>query len=102
MPQIHADGIVQDVQPHFLVVVFRLRLFDAIHLRLVHDLDLQIAQFEVNLIQLLRPDEALGQRVVYVAVGEVALLLGQADQFLDLLRDIKTRRAEGGSLDVAG
>ena len=96
--EIHADWIVQNVEPHLLVFVFRLGLFDAVHFRLVDDLDLQVAELEVDLVQFLRPDEALGQRVVDVAVGEVALHLGQADQFLYLLCDFETREVGGGSL----
>ena len=90
--EIHADRIVQDVEPPFLVLLVRFGLFDAVHLRLVNNLDLQIAQLDVDLVQFLRPDEGLGQRLVDIVVGQVALLLGQADQFLDLLRDLKARR----------
>ena len=67
----------------FLLLLFRLGLFDAVHFGLVHNLDLQVAQLDVNLVQFLRQDGRVGQRFVDVAVGQVALLLRQPDQFLD-------------------
>ena len=57
-------GIVQYVQPRFLVVLFRLGLLDAVHFRLVHNLDLQVAQFDVDLVEFLRPDEVSGSASV--------------------------------------
>ena len=79
----------------FLVLLFPLGLFDAVHFGLVNDVDIQVAQLDINLIELLRPDEGVGQRVGNIAIGEIPLLLGQADQFFDLLRDLKTRLVPG-------
>ena len=52
--EIHPDRIVQDVQPRLLVFLFRLGLLDAVHLRLVDDFDLQVAELDVDLVQFLR------------------------------------------------
>ncbi len=56
-----------------------------IHFGLIDDLDLEVAELHVNLVEIIRGDDILGQRVVNVVVSEVALLLGEANQFLDLL-----------------
>ena len=36
------------------IIFFRLRLFDAVHFSLIHDLDIEVAKFNVNLIQFFR------------------------------------------------
>ena len=96
--EIHPHRIVQDVQPALLLLLLRFRLLDPVHLGLVHDLDLQVAQLDIDLVQVLGQDGRVRQRVVDVVVGQVALLLGEPDQLLDLLRDINARLAVGRSL----
>jgi hypothetical protein len=60
--QVHPDRIIQDVQARLLVLLLHLRLLDPVHLRLIHDLDLQVAQLDVNLVQLLRRHLPSGSR----------------------------------------
>ncbi len=98
LPEIHPDRVVQDIEPRLLVFFFRVTLFDAVHFRLIHDIDLQAAQLDVNLVEFLRPGEVVRQRVGYVAVGEVPLLVGEADQFFDLLGNGQRHRTFGRSL----
>jgi hypothetical protein len=87
--QIHADGIVQDVQAVLVLrLLLRLGLFDPIHFRLIDDLDLQVAELAVDLVQVIRRDNAVGQCVIDVAVGQIALFLGQPQQLLDLFGQI--------------
>ena len=88
--EIHPHRVVQDVQPR-RVVLLGVGLLDAVHFRLVHDLDFQRAQFGKNLVQLLRRDTVFRQRVVDVVVGQMALLLGEADEFLDFFRQLRVR-----------
>jgi hypothetical protein len=40
--EIHADGVVQDVQPAFFLLVLGFGLADAVHLGLVHDGDFEV------------------------------------------------------------
>ena len=57
--EIHPHRVVQRVQlARFLLVVFR--LLDAVHFRLVHDFNFQLAQLGENFIQLFRRGHASG------------------------------------------
>ena len=94
--QIHADRVVQDVQPALVLLLLRFGLLDAVHLGLVHDFDFQVAQLGVKIVQVLGRHDAVGQRVVDVVVGQVALFLRQADQFLDLFGQVQRRTWRGG------
>jgi len=69
----------------------------AIHFRLVDDLNLQIAELDVDLVHFLRGHGRVSQDITDVAVGEVTLFLRLADQLLDLLGDVHT----GSILDGA-
>ena len=64
-------------------------LLDAIDLGLVHDLDLEIAQLDVDLVQFLGRDQPVRQGVVDVVVGEISLLLRQSDQLFDFFGNVK-------------
>ena len=90
LPQIHADGIIQNVQPPLFPFLFllRFRLFDAVHLGLVHDVDVEVVQFGINLVELRRGDDVVRQGVADVVVGQVSLFLGQQHQFPDFFRQI--------------
>ena len=66
-------------------------MLDAVHFRLIHDLDFEVAELDINLVQVRGADQILRERLVDIAIGQVTLLLGQADQFLDLLGDIDGR-----------
>ena len=91
--EIHPHRIVQNVQPGFVLFLFRLRLFDAVHLGLVHDFHLEIAELDVDFIQFLRRDHRVGQRIVDVVVRQIPLLLRQPNEFLDLFGQIDPRLA---------
>jgi hypothetical protein len=85
--QVHADRIVQHVHA--------LRLFGALlllgggleflHLGRLDDLDVHAAEQDDDPVEFVGIDHALRHRLVDVVVGEVALVAGQRDQFLDLL-----------------
>ncbi len=102
--EVHADGVVQDVQADLVFVFVRFGLFDAVHFRLVDDFDFQVAQFAVEIVQFVRGDDAIGQGVVDVVVGQVALFLGQADEFLDLFGQVQGQGfgERGGGLGAGG
>ena len=90
--QIHPHGIIENIQAAFVLLLFLLRLglLDAIHFGLVHDLDLEIAELDVNLVQVVGRNDVVRQRIVDVAVSEVTLLLREAQQFFDLLSQVHT------------
>ncbi len=58
-------------------------MLDAIDLGLIDDFDLKIAELDVNVIQIFRSDNMIGESLVDIVVSEVALLLGETDEFLD-------------------
>ena len=78
---VHPHRVVQDFQAAVLFL-FRFRRLGALHLGLVHDLDVEVAQLGVKLVQVLRR-QPVRQDVVDVVVGDVAVLLGQVEQGLD-------------------
>ena len=86
--EVHPHRVIQNVQTPLVFVFLRLRLLDAVHFGLVNDLDLQDAQLAVKIVQFLGRNDRVGQGVVDVGVSQVALLLGQADQFLDFLGQV--------------
>src|SRR5581483_1943534 len=73
----------------FLLLGFR--LLDAVDFRGIHDLDFEIVELGINLVEVLRSDDAVGERVVDIVVGEVALFLGEDDQFANLFCQVNTR-----------
>ena len=89
--EVHPYRIVEDVEPGLVVLLLGLRLLDAVHLRLVHDLNIQIPQLDEDLVQFLGGRNRVGKRVIDIVVGQVALLLSQTDEFLDFLGQIKSR-----------
>ena len=86
--EIHPHRIIERVQP---ARVFLLGVggFDAIHLRLVHDFDFQRAQLGENLVQNFRGHGIFRQHVVEVVVGQMPLLLREADEFLDFFGKLR-------------
>ena len=87
--EIHADRIVEDIRrPSFLPLPRLLGLLDAIDFGLVDDLDLEIAELDVDLIEIVGSDDVIRQSIVDIVVGEVALFLGEADEFLDFFGQI--------------
>ena len=95
--EVHADGVVQDIEPRLVFFFFLFGRLGAVYLGLINDLDLEVTEFDVDLIHLLRGHGRVGQNVTDVAVSQVALLLRLADQFFDLLGDVHT----GGVLNGA-
>ena len=84
LAQIHSQGIVQRLKLGLLIGLLRLRLLSAVHLRLVDDLNVQIAERAINLRQTFGRDQRLGQRLVNVVERQIALLARQSNQFLAL------------------
>ena len=86
--QVHADRIIKDVQPPLFFFRIDLGLLDVqvIHFRLVHDLDLEIAQFDENIIHF-RMSRRRRQCFLDVAVGQITLLLREPDELFDFFGD---------------
>jgi hypothetical protein len=57
---------------------------------LFDDLDFKIAETGADFIDLFGSDDVGRERVVDVVPGQVALLLGQTKQFLDLFGEIRS------------
>ena len=83
--EVHPYRVVQDVQPWHLRVVLGLLALDAVHVRRIHDIDVEPAEDDQDVIQILRIDHVLGESVADVGVSEMALLLREFDEFLDLV-----------------
>jgi hypothetical protein len=84
----------------FVVLFLHLGLLDPVDLGLVDDLDLEVAELDVDLVQLLRGHHAVREGIVDVAVGQVALLLGQSDELFDLLRQLGIGSGFAGKSDI--
>ena len=86
--QVHAHRVIEDVEAGIdfggLLFLFGLAL-ETVHLRGVNDLDIHPAEHDEDRVEFVRGKYVLRQNVVYVAIGQVALLLGELDQLLDLL-----------------
>ena len=107
--EVHADGIIQDVQAaaalalfflvvlvlFFLVVVlfvglvvrflFLLEVLVTVNVRGFDDVELHGAQARLDGFDQVGVVDAVGQRLVEIIPGEVALFLGQLDEFADFL-----------------
>lgn len=102
LAEVHLDGVVQDVQAAF---VFFLRFglgFGALQIGRFDNLDLEAAQFGVNGVEEFGRDKLVGQGVVDVVVSEVALFLGQTEQFLDFFGNNGRIHGEGDMGDGDG
>ena len=85
--EIHADRIIENVEAGFILLFLGLGLFDAVDFGLVDDFDFEVAELDVNFVEFLAGDHGVREGFVDVVVGEVALLLGEADKFFDLFGD---------------
>ncbi len=85
--QIHANRIIEDVEPAFIVHFLRFRLLDAIHFSLIDYFHFKAPQLDANLVQILRADQIVRKRFVDVSVSEVTLFLRQQHQFFKLRGD---------------
>ncbi len=87
LAQIHLDGVVENIKAAgrllFFVRGFRLGLFDAFEVGGFDDFDFETAEFGINGVENLRGDDFVGKGVVDVVVGQVTLILGETEQFLD-------------------
>ncbi len=72
------------------VLLLGFGLLDIVHLGLVNDFNFQRAQLGENFVQFFRRRLVVRQRLVDVVVGQLSLLLRQADQFLDFFRKIRS------------
>ena len=88
MAQIHSQRIIQRVEFGLFVRLPRRRLLRAVHLRLVDDLDVEIAQGTIHLRQAFGRDKRLGQSFVNVIESQIALFARQPNQVLDLFAQI--------------
>jgi hypothetical protein len=94
--EVHADGIVEDVEAGAVLLFLVVGGFDAVHLGLVHDFDIEAAELDVDGVEFLGGDDVLGEGVVDVAVSEIALLLGEADEVLDFVGPRQIGTVAGG------
>ncbi len=85
--EIHPHRIIENVESR-RVVFLGFRGFDAVHFRLIHDLNIKAAQLGENLVQFFRREFTFRQHVVDVVVGQTSLFLRKPDEFLDCFRQI--------------
>ena len=95
--EIHPDRVIEDVEPALVLLLLGLGLPDAIDFGLINDLDFETAEFAVDFVEFVGGNERVGQGIVDVGVGQIALFLGQPHEFLDLFGDIDARLALDGS-----
>ena len=114
--EIHADGVVKDVElgVGFLLFFFLLfflflfffllglrDFFDAVDIRGLDDLNLDSAELADDRVEMIGVADALGEVLVEIFVGEIALLFGEANEFPDFflnqLRNVG-RKGLNGSL----
>ena len=99
LPQIHPHRIIQNIEAAGLFVFVPVARAAPVHLGGINDVNLQGAQLGQHLIQVGRGDEVVGQGIVKIVIGQVALFLGQTQQVFDFLGEVQARlashRAEG-------
>ena len=90
--EVHANRVVQDVElaVGFLVLFFLFfavlaPFLDAVDIRRIDDLDLHGPKLGDDRFHAVGIIHALGQSLVEIVIGDVALFLGELDQFADLL-----------------
>ena len=109
--EIHADGVVEDVElgVGFLLFFFLLFLFlllfgfgdffDAVDIRGLDDLDLNSAELADDRVEMIGVADALGEVLVEIFVGQIALLFGESNEFPDFflnqLRNIGRKGLNG-------
>ena len=85
LPQIHPHGVIQNIEPARLIVFAQVRRSAPVHLRRINNVNLEVAEFGQHLIQVFGGHDVVGQGIVDVVVGQVALFLGLAQQVFDFL-----------------
>ncbi len=98
--EIHAHRVVEDVVLRgtgLLLLGLLHALLEIVNLIGLEDLDLKVLQNGEDVVDFLLVLDRLRQRFVDVVEGEVALLLGVADELADLLVD-----APGGGIGAGG
>ena len=93
LAQIHPHRVIQNIVAAAFLLVVGLGRPAPLHLGGVDDLDLQVAQLGEDLVQVGGRDDIVGQGVVEIVVGQMALLLGQAQEVFDFLRKVQARLA---------
>jgi len=90
--EIHPNRIVKDIKAGFFFLFLRFRLFDAVHLGLIDDFDLEIAELNDDLLHLLGRGHIIRQRFVEIIIGEIALFLGKAQEFANFFGKLGSNR----------
>src|SRR2546430_7013367 len=93
LAQVHAQRIVQRIELGLFVWLPALWLLSAVHLRLVNDLNVEIAENAIYLRQAFSRNQRLGQRFVNVIERQIALFPRQSNQVFDLFAQVGARLA---------
>src|SRR5947208_2555293 len=93
LAQVHPQRIIQRIELGLFVWLPALRLLSAVHLRLVDDLNVEVAENAINLRQAFSRDQRLGQRFVNVIERQIALFPRQSNQLFDLFAQVSARLA---------
>ena len=91
LAQIHPHRIIQNIVAALFLLLVGLDRTVPLHFGGVNDLDLQAAQLGEDMVQIGRGGKVVRQGVVQVVIGQVPLLLGEAQEVFDLLRQVETR-----------
>ena len=86
---VHPDGVVQNLKPGILFLLL-LSGFGTFHLGGVDNFDIQIPQLCIKLVQIIRR-HPIGEDVVDVVVGHMAVFMGQVEEGFDDLSQIHGR-----------
>ena len=90
LPQVHPHRVIQNIIAAPFLFFARLGRPPPLHLGGVNDINLQGAQLGEDLVQVGRADNIIGQGVVEIVVGQMALLLGKAQEVFDLCGEVQT------------
>ncbi len=90
LAQVHPHRVIQNIVAAPFLLVVRLGGPAPLHLGGVNDLDVQGAQLAEDLVQVGGGDDVVGQGVVEIVIGQMALLLGKAQEVFDLRGKVQT------------
>ena len=89
LPQVHPHRVIQNVVASPFLLLARLERLAPIHLGGLDDVNVQVPQLGENLIQVSRRNEIIRQGLIEIVVGQIALLLGEAQQVFDLCGEVQ-------------
>ena len=103
MLEVHAYRVIENVEFGLrllllLLFLILLSVLESVHVGGVDDVDLETAQAVHDGIHLIRVVDAIRESFVEVVKGEVALLLCEFDEILDLLLKLRLVEVGGGAL----